>query len=125
RNAVRGAVGMRHTPAGDSGHVRSAMEQQVGREEEQVAALLVATAGTMLESQGTGAPKAFAEALFGLSVPEDVVRYDAHEVAALAEAAWGFLAERKAGAPKIRLDTPAATGEHLRSISVLEIINDD
>src|SRR5437899_6046122 len=118
---------MGNTPAGDSLQMRSAMamEQQAGREEEQVAALLVAEAGTMLESQGTGAPKAFAEALFGLSVPEDVVRYDAREVAALAEAAWGFLAERKAGAPKIRLGAFAATGEHLRSILVLEIINDD
>src|SRR5215510_9813723 len=102
-----------------------AVEQHAGREEEQVAALLVAKAGTLLESQGTGAPKAFADALFGLSVPEDVVRYDVSEVAALAEAAWRFLAERKPGAPKIRLEAPAAAGEHLRSISVLEIINDD
>src|SRR5262245_16011979 len=102
-----------------------AVEQHAGREEEQVAALLVAKAGTLLESQGTGAPKAFADALFGLSVPEDVVRYDVSEVAALAEAAWRFLAERKPGAPKIRLEAPAAAGEHLRSILVLEIINDD
>src|SRR5262249_9644651 len=124
-NALDGAVRMGNTPAGDSGHVRSAMEQQGGREEEQVAALLVAMAGTLLESPGTGAAKAFAEAVCGLSVSEDVVRYDAREVAMLAEAAWGFLAERKAGAPKIRLETPAAAGEHLRSIAVLEIINDD
>jgi len=90
-----------------------AVEQHAGGEEEQVAALLVATAGTLLESQGTGAPKAFVDALFGLTVPEDVVRYDAREVAALAEAAWGFLAERKPGASKIRLETPAAAGERL------------
>jgi len=102
-----------------------AVEQSAGREEEQVAALLVATAGTLLESQGTGAPKAFVDALFGLTVPEDVVRYDAREVAALAEAAWGFLAERKPGASKIRLEVPAAAGERLRSISVLEVVNDD
>src|SRR5258705_9397004 len=102
-----------------------AVEQHAGREEEQVAALLVATAGALLESQGTGAPKAFADALFGQTMPEDVVRYNGREVAALAEAAWGFLAERKPGAPKIRLESPADAGEHLRSISVLEIINDD
>jgi hypothetical protein len=58
-------------------------------------------------------------------MPEDVVRYDGREVAALAEAAWAFLAERKPGAPKIRLESPTAAGEHLRSISVLEVINDD
>src|SRR4051812_23139469 len=103
-----------------------AVEQHAGREEEQVAALLVASAGALLESQGTGAPKAFVDALFGQTMPEDVVRYDGREVAALAEAAWAFLAERKPGAPKIRLESPADAGDdHLRSISVLEIINDD
>src|SRR5438309_1147133 len=98
------------------------VEQHAGREEEQVAALLVASAGALLESQGTGAPKAFVDALFGQTMPEDVVRYDGREVAALAEAAWAFLAERKPGAPKIRLESPAEAGERLRSISVLEII---
>ena len=102
-----------------------AVEQHAGRDEERVAALLVASAGALLESQGTGAPKAFVDALFGQTMPEDVVRYDGREVAALAEAAWAFLAERKPGAPKIRLESPTAAGEHLRSISVLEIINDD
>src|SRR5215470_2271194 len=102
-----------------------AVEQHAGRDEEQVAALLVASAGALLESQGTGAPKAFVDALFGQTMPEDVVRYDGREVAALAEAAWAFLAERKPGAPKIRLESPAEAGEHLRAISVLEIINDD
>src|SRR5262245_44941266 len=102
-----------------------AVEQHAGREEEQVAALLVASAGALLESQGTGAPKSFADALFGQTMPEDVVRYDGAEVAALAEAAWAFLAERKPGAPKIRLENPAAPGAHLRAVSVLEIINDD
>src|SRR5215470_4883343 len=102
-----------------------AVEQHAGRDEEQVAALLVASAGALLESQGTGAPKTFVDALFGQTMPEDVVRYDGREVAALAEAAWAFLAERKPGALKIRLENPAEAGEQLRSISVLEIINDD
>ena len=40
--------------------------------------------------------------------------------------AWAFLAARKPGAPKIRFEQPTPPdGEHLKSISVIEIVNDD
>src|SRR5205823_6615925 len=46
--------------------------------------------------------------------------------AALAREAWAFLATRKPGAPKIRFESPKASdGEHLKSISVIEIVNND
>ena len=44
----------------------------------------------------------------------------------LAREAWAFLAERKPGAPKIRFESPpASAGDRLKSISVIEIVNDD
>ena len=86
------------------------------------AAALIATAEKLLAAGKSGAPKQFVAALFARAVPEDLVRYQAPEIAALAEAAWGFLGERKAGAPKIRLvaPVPRAGGEWLKQASVLE-----
>ena len=58
-----------------------------------------------------------------------MIGYEAGELAALAREAWAFLAVRKPGAPKIRFEQPAddkaSGGEHLKSISVIEIVNDD
>ncbi len=70
---------------------------------------------------------AFAALLFGRAVPEDLVRYDAAELAALAHEAWMFFSARKTGALKnpLRLALIAALGDHLKTISVIEIINDD
>ena len=53
-------------------------------------------------------PDDFAALLFGRAAPEDLVGYDAAELAALAREAWAFLAARKPGAPKIRFEQPAA-----------------
>jgi len=95
-------------------------------EEERVAALLIATARALLDAKKAQVPGVFVDGLFARAVPEDLVRYDAREVAALAETAWSFLAERKAGAPKIRLEPPATpAGDRLKHIEVLEIVNDD
>src|SRR4051794_6616346 len=88
---------------------------------------LLAAAEKLVAAGGSGMPPAFAAALFQRAVAEDLVRYRAAELAALAEAAWAFLAERKPGAPKLRIAEPdaAAGGERLKQISVLEIVNDD
>jgi len=103
-----------------------AVEHLASSEEERVAALLIATAAALLDSQRSGVPKAFVDALFSPAVPEDVVRYDAREVAALAQAAWSYLSERKPGSLKIRFEAPEnGAGERLKHISVLEIVNDD
>src|SRR5262245_22349545 len=117
---------MNPPPSGRAPARAKPVEPMAGSEEERVAALVIATAATLLESQESGVPKTFVEALFSHAVPEDVVRYDAREIAALAQSAWGFFAERKRGEPKIRFDPPAtAAGDHLRQITVLEIVNDD
>jgi glutamate dehydrogenase len=70
-------------------------------------------------------PKSFMAALFSRAVPEDFLPYQPGEVGALAERAWSLLATRTAGTAKIRFETPPPTGERLKDISVLEIINDD
>src|SRR5262245_5032966 len=121
--------GMNHPGHAPSAGTRDmAVEHHASSEDERVAALLIATAAALLDSQRSGVPKAFVDALFGQTVPEDVVRYDAREVAALAQSAWSFLAERKPGAPKIRLEAPvngSVAGDRLEHASVLEIVNDD
>jgi glutamate dehydrogenase len=63
--------------------------------------------------------------LFAHAPPEDLLRYDPAQLAALAEDAWSFLAVRKSGAPKIRFEGPATAPAQRRSDSVLEIVNDD
>src|SRR5262249_27114924 len=96
-----------------------------GSEEDNVAGLLIAAAATVLESSNSEVPREFVDALFSLAVPEDLLRYDAREIVKLAEAAWSFMTARRPGAPTIRFQSPAAGDERLRTISVLEILNDD
>ncbi|MGO8925239.1 MAG: NAD-glutamate dehydrogenase [Xanthobacteraceae bacterium] len=84
-----------------------------------VASLDGATA--LLAKRRPDIPDDFLAKLFGLAVPEDIERYSAELLAGLAEQSWAFLAERKAGAPKIRFEPAAATP----GTCVLEIVNDD
>src|SRR5215472_1919615 len=70
-------------------------------------------------------PKSFMVALFSRAVPEDFLLYQASEVAALAERAWSLLSTRTPGTAKIRFEAPPPSGERLKDVSVLEIINDD
>ena len=75
---------------------------------------------------GRDIPNTFVAQLYGRSVPEDVVRYGADDIATLAEHAYDFIAERAPGAPKIRCETlPLAASGDRKSISVIEIVNDD
>jgi glutamate dehydrogenase len=68
----------------------------------------------------------FATALFARAAPEDVVRYEPQVLAALAASTWEFLAERRPGAPKIRISSPGPeAGKELKDISILDIVNDD
>jgi len=71
-------------------------------------------------------PPNFAAQLFARAVPEDIVHYAADDLAHLAERAFGFLARRQLGVPKIRCETvPLPGGADLKSIAVIEIVNDD
>ena len=93
--------------------------------EERAARARIDAAAKLLRGDKSNVPADFAALLFGRAAPEDLVGYDASELAVLAREAWAFLAARKPGTPKIRFEQPAQDGEHLKSVSVIEIVNDD
>ncbi len=94
--------------------------------EDRAARACIDAAAKLLRGGKSDVPDDFVALLFGRAAPEDLVGYEAAELAVLAREAWAFVATRKAGAPKIRLEQPKASdGEHLKSISVIEIVNDD
>jgi glutamate dehydrogenase len=83
-------------------------------------------AGAILRSRAGRVPPDFVAQLFGGAAPEDIVHYDAAEIAAIAEGTWGFLAERQPQTRKIRIGPPqSASGRRLNNISIVEILNDD
>src|SRR5262249_39234230 len=92
-------------------------------DEERGEAALIAAAAKLASSGGT--PIDFVTGLFAHAPPEDLLRYDPAQLAALAEDAWSFLALRKPGAPKIRFEGPSTAPAQRRSDSILEILNDD
>ena len=83
--------------------------------------------GTILTGLHGDMPERFAGMLFARAAPEDLVRYEARELAALAEDAWLFLKERKPGTSKVRLDTREGPigAERVKTVSIIEIVNDD
>ncbi len=95
--------------------------------ENQQAVLASIDAAAALLDQRADIPKSFVIGLFARAVPEDFLPCQPQEVAALAERAWSLLAIRQPGTPKIRFESPAAaaTGDRLKDISVLEVVNDD
>jgi glutamate dehydrogenase len=94
----------------------------LGSDEERAARALLDAASTLLGD----VPAAFAALLFGRTAPEDLLVYDKAEVAELARQAWAFFNERKAGEPKVHVTSPPeSAGVHLKSISVVEVVNDD
>ncbi|HVX92180.1 MAG TPA: NAD-glutamate dehydrogenase [Xanthobacteraceae bacterium] len=98
----------------------------IGTQEEHVAARAIEQACMVLAGLSGEIPHDFAARLFARAAPEDVVRYEPREIAHLAFETWAFLAVRKPGVPKIRFESPAATaGARLKTISVIEIVNDD
>jgi glutamate dehydrogenase len=83
-------------------------------------ALVVAAAALLAERRGD-IPRDFLAALYGYAAPEDLARYRADELAAIAEQSWALLAARKSGTPNIRFEPAAARP----SVTVLDIVNDD
>ena len=94
-------------------------------DEERAAQALLAAAGRILADTHRDVPAEFVTGLFGRAVPEDLMRYDAREIAELAAHAWALFAERKPGTARVRLGSPAAGDARLKAISVLEVVNDD
>jgi glutamate dehydrogenase len=97
-----------------------------GSEEEAAARAVIEQAGAALVRQRPDIPRTFTVQLYGRAVPEDVVHYGADDIAALAEGAYDFIAERTPGTPKIRCETvPLVASGERKSVSVVEIVNDD
>jgi glutamate dehydrogenase len=95
-------------------------------DDQRAASARIGAAGRLLREAKSEVPDGFAKLLFGHAAPEDVVGYEARELAALAREAWTFVASRKPGTSKIRFEQPdAAAGDHLKTISVIELVNDD
>ncbi|HZR89631.1 MAG TPA: NAD-glutamate dehydrogenase domain-containing protein, partial [Bradyrhizobium sp.] len=84
-------------------------------------------AASMLQGARSDIPPSFTAGLFAGVAPEDVLRYDAEDLAKLAESAWSFFSDRKPGAPKIRIEPYQGQTPRERSIPVcvLDIVNDD
>src|SRR6266571_2971082 len=103
------------------------IERLLDTDEERAARRLIEQAGTILTGLYGDMPESFAAQLFARAAPEDLVRYEPRELAALAEEAWGFLKERKPGIPKIRFDTRDGPigAERIKAVSIIEIVNDD
>jgi glutamate dehydrogenase len=96
-------------------------------DDQRAARARIEDAVTALCTVRTDIPASFVTGLFGSVVPEDVLRYEPGDLARLAESAWGFLAERKPGTPKIRIEPYRAQAARERSnaVAVIEIVNDD
>src|SRR6266568_8443164 len=94
--------------------------------EERSARARIGAAAKLLRDSKSDMPDGFVALIFGRTAPEDLVRYDAGELAALARAASAFVAKRQPGSPKIRFESPdASLGDRLKTVSVIEIVNDD
>jgi glutamate dehydrogenase len=94
--------------------------------DEGAADALLAQADAILRERAADAPQEFAAHLFAGAAAEDLVRYEAEELAEIAAESWRFLAERNPGMPKIRVTTaPLAEDHRLKDISVIELVNDD
>src|SRR4051794_3370347 len=92
--------------------------------DEHVARALIDAAGKLMKDADT--PANFAALLFGRAAPEDLAGYEPAELAALARSAFAFIATRKPGTAQVRFEQPQAeAGERLKSISVIEVANDN
>ena len=82
---------------------------------------LIGAATAALALREPAMPAEFLAELFRLAPAEDLERYNAQQLAAIADESWAFLAQRTAGAPKVRLvPAAAAPGQ-----AMLDIVNDD
>ena len=103
------------------------MEDLLDTEQARAARRLTEQAGTILLGLRGDLPESFAAQLFARAAPEDLLRYEPREIAALAEDAWQFLKERAPGTAKVRLRSPsgAAGAERVKTVSIVEIVNDN
>jgi glutamate dehydrogenase len=96
-------------------------------DDEEIANQIIRHAAASLEQDGSDTPASFLTRLFLRASPEDLVGYQPNELATLATSAYEFLSTRAPGEPKLRVydPVPPQNGERLRTITVIEIVNDD
>ena len=95
-------------------------------DDEGAARALIDAAGAMLRAERGEMPPGFVQLLFGRTAPEDLAGFEPRELAALAREAWAFFVNRKPGEAKIRFEAPPLeSGTNLKTVSVIEVINDD
>src|SRR5215216_712218 len=99
----------------------------IGTEQERASRRLTEQMATILAGLRDDVPAGFGAALFARAAPEDLLAYEARELAALAEETWAFLFDRMPGTARIRFAAPAGPvgAERIKAVSVLEIVNDD
>src|SRR6516164_2083509 len=104
-----------------------AFEALLDTDEERQGRRLIQQAGTILTGLHGDMPESFATQLFARGAPEDLVRYEARDLATLAEDAWRFLKQRRPGTPKLRCDARGGPpgAERIKAISIIEIVNDN
>lgn len=97
-----------------------------GSDDEGAARAVIEQAGGVLSLSRNDIPAGFVGQIYARAAPEDVVRYGAGDLAALAERAYDFIAERQPGAPKVRCETVKlhTSGGH-KAVTVIDMINDD
>ena len=96
-------------------------------EDERAGRQLEAQAETILAGRRGDIPPGFVDFLFGRVALEDLLRYDAKDLAKLAEDAWARLQERQPGVPKIAVENRAGTSatSRLGAVTIVEVVNDD
>ena len=104
-----------------------ALQGLLDTEHERAARRLIEQAGTILTGLHGDVPENFAAQMFARAAPEDLARYQPHEIAALAEEAWLFLKARNPGTAKVRMESRSGPigSERIRAISIVEIVNDN
>jgi glutamate dehydrogenase len=104
----------------------TAAELATASADERAARALLAQAGAILHERAADVPDDFAAQLLGRAAAEDLIRYEAAELADIAASTWRFLAERKPRTAKIRVTTaPPEDGPRLKNVSIIELVNDD
>jgi glutamate dehydrogenase len=91
------------------------------------AAAIIDQAGIILRGTEESVPADYVADLFGRADPEDLVAYDARDLASLAAQSYAAFATRPPGQSAIRLFDPEPTSaaSQLASVTVIEVVNEN
>ncbi len=91
------------------------------------AAAIIEQAGIILRGTEPGVPAEYAADLFGRSDAEDLVPYDARDIASLAAASFTHFSRRTPGTSTVRIADPEPTSaaSRLSAVTVVEVVNEN